>query len=70
MSFLLFSGFILYERGLQEPELFLSVAVELFSTSKNIQLEQNEAWLSPGNFPKATAGAGRKITSSSVTIYN
>lgn len=30
----------LYERGLEEPELFVFVAVELFSTSKNIQLDQ------------------------------
>lgn len=60
MSFLLFSGFILYEKGLEQPELFIFVAVELFSTSKNIQFEQNEACLSSGNFPKAIAEAGRK----------
>jgi len=67
MSFLLFSGFILYERGLEEPELFLFVAVELFTTSKNIQLEQNEACLSPRNVPRAAAEV---VTSSSVTFFS
>lgn len=70
MSFLLFSGFILYEKGLEQPELFIFVAVELFSTSKNIQFEHNEACLSPSNFPKATAEAGRKTTTSSVTFFS
>lgn len=37
MSFLLFSGFILYKKGLEQPELFIFVAVELFSAGKNIQ---------------------------------
>lgn len=62
MSFLLFSGFILYERGLEQPELFLFVAVKLSSTSKKIQFEQNEACLSSSNFPRAAAESGRQTT--------
>jgi len=70
MSFLLFSGFILYERGLVEPG-FSSLLLWSYSVlAKTYRLEQSEARLSSSSFARATAEAERKTTHSSVTFLN